>query len=73
MNVSELVTCKLAGEVFIIEIQWYPHMFMSTLKEGVSQPTLTDQSTLAGIPNPFQRTDNRLNYEDVDPQTCVTC
>jgi len=73
MNVSEVVTCELAGEVFTIEIQRYPRAFMSILKEGASQPTLTDQSTLAGIPNPFQRTDNRLNYEDVDPQMCVTC
>ena len=73
MNVSEVVTCELAGEVFTIEIQRYPPVFMSILKEGVSQPTLTDQSTLAGIPNPFQQTDNRLNYEDVDPQTCITC
>jgi hypothetical protein len=73
VNVSELVTCELAGEVFTIEIQRYPRAFMSTLKEGAPLPTLADQSTFPGIPDAFQRTDNRLHYEDIDPQTCVTC
>jgi len=73
VNVSELVTCELGGKVFAIEIQRYPRSYMSALKEGVSQPTLTDQSTLAGIPDPSRRTDNRFNYEDIDPQMCVTC
>jgi len=73
VNVSELVSCELAGKIFTIEIQWYPRAFMSTLKEGESQPTLTDQFAVAGIPDPLKRTDNRINYEDVDPRMYVTC
>ena len=46
---------------------------MSSLKEGVSQPSLTDLSALPGIPNPTLRTDNRNNYEEVPPFTDVTC
>jgi len=46
---------------------------MSLLKEGASQPSLTDQSALPGIPDPTLRTDNRNNYEEVPPFTDVTC
>jgi hypothetical protein len=73
VNVSELVSCELAGEIFTIEIQRYPRVFMSTLKEGESQPTLTDQFAVAGTPDPLKRTDNRINYEDVDPRMYITC
>jgi len=38
---------------------------MSTLKSGASQPTVTDQSALPGIPNASLRMDNRINYEDI--------
>ena len=71
--VSELVECELAGEVFTIEVQRYPRAFMSSLKQGALQPTLTDQSGLPGILDPSSQTNNRLNYEDVDPLICVTC
>ena len=70
---AELVICKLADEVFTLEIQRYPRAFMSALRQGAPQPTVTDQSTLPGIPDPSLRTDNRINYEDIDPQTDVTC
>ena len=73
VNVAELVTCKLADEVFTLEVQRYPRAFMSSLKQGKPRPTVTDQSALPGIPDPSLRTDNRVNYEDVDPQTDVTC
>ena len=35
--------------------------------------TLTDQSALLGNPDPLLRTDNRVNYEEVDPRKDVTC
>jgi len=70
---SELVECELAGEVFTLEVQKYPRAFMSSLKQGASQPTVIDQSTLPGIPDPSQCTDNRFNYKDVDPLMNVTC
>ena len=73
VNVAELVTCELAGEEFSMEIQRYPRAYMSTLKDGASQPTLTDQSGLPGIPDPSLRTDNRVNYEEIDPRMNVTC
>ena len=73
VNVPELVLCELGGEVFTIEIQRYPRAYMSSLKFGASQPTIYDQSDLSGIPDPSQRTNNRVNYEDVDPLTDVTC
>ena len=68
-----MVECELAGEVFTMEVQRYPRAFMLTLIQGAPQPTLTDQSALPGIPDPTLRTDNRMNYEDVDPLTEVTC
>lgn len=46
---------------------------MSTLKSGASQPTVTDQSALPGIPSAIPRMDNRINYEDVPPRYEVTC
>jgi len=46
---------------------------MSSLKEGASQPSLTDLSALPGIPDPTLRMDNRNNYEEVPPFTDVTC
>jgi len=49
---------------------YVPHM---AVKQGVLQPTVIDQSALPGIPDPSQRTDNRFNYEDMDPLTNVTC
>ena len=73
VNVAELVTCELAGEVFSMEIQRYPRAYMSTLKEGAPLPTLTDQSALLGNPDPSLRTDNRVNYEEVDPRKDITC
>ena len=73
VNVAELVTCELVGEEFSMEIQRYPRAYMSTLKDGASQPTLTDQSGLPGIPDPSLRTDNRVNYEEIDPRMNVTC
>ena len=73
VKVPELVKCELAGEAFTLEIQRYPRAFMSSLKQGALRPTVTDQSTLPGIPHPTSRTDNRVNYEDVDPMTDVTC
>ena len=73
VNVPELVLCELGGEVFTIEIQRYPRAYMSSLKFGASQPTIYDQSDLSGIPDPSLRTDNRVNYEDVDPLMDVMC
>ena len=54
-------------------IEQYPRAFMSSLKQGAPQLTLTDQSALPGIPDPMLQTDNRTNYEDMDPLTEVTC
>jgi len=61
------------GETFTMEINQYSWSYMSSLKEGVLQPTLTDQSGLPGVPNPMLHTDNRLNYEEVSPLINVTC
>ena len=46
---------------------------MLSLKQGAPQLTLTDQSPLPGILDPLLQTNNRMNYEDVDPLTEVTC
>ena len=73
VNVSELAKCELAGEILTLEIQKYPRAYMLSLREGVPHPSITDQSTLPGIPDSSQRTDNRFYYEDVDPLKDVTC
>jgi len=71
--VPTLVECTLGGETFTIEVYQYPRAYMSSLKEGASQPSLTDQSALSGIPDPMLRTDNRSKYEEVSHFTDVTC
>ena len=71
--VPTLEECTLGEETFTIEVCQYPRAYMSLLKEGASQPSLTDQSALPGIPDPTLRTDNRNNYEEVPPFTDVTC
>ena len=70
---TTMVEYMLGRETFAIEIQQYPRAYMSTLKEGASPPSLTDQSALPGIPDPTLRMDNRMDYEDVSPLTDVTC
>ena len=66
---TTMVEYMLGRETFAIEIQQYPQAYMSTLKEGASPPSLTDQSALPGIPDPTLRMDNRMDYEDVSPLT----
>ena len=66
-------TCSLGGEVFTLELSRYQRSYMSSLEPGAPQPSVTDNSTLQGIPDPALRTDNRVNYEDVPPLTDVTC
>jgi len=61
------------NEVFTMELYHYWCSYMSSLKQGVSQPSITDKSTLPGILDPLLRTDNRVNYEDVPSSTIVTC
>jgi len=68
-----LATCTLGDEMFTMELYQYSRSYMSSLKEGAPQPTLTDQSALPGVPDPALRTDNRVNYEDIPPSTDVTC
>ena len=73
VRVPVLAKCSLGEEVFMIELSEYRRAFMSTLKSGASQPMVTDQSALPGIPSAMLRTDNRINYEDVPPRYEVTC
>ena len=68
-----LAECNLGGETFSVEVFQYFRSYMSSLKEGVSHPTLTDESGIPGIPDPSLHMDNRLHYEDVPPLTNVTC
>ena len=68
-----LATCSLGEEVFTMELSIYRRSYMTSLRPGAPQPSVTDNSTLPGIPEPALRTDNRVNYEDVSPQTDVTC
>jgi len=60
-----MTMCSLGNEVFTMELYCYWHSYMSSLKQGASQPLTTDQLTLPGIPDPLLRMDNRVNYEDV--------
>jgi len=46
-----LAECSLGEEVFMMEVFQYRRAYMSTLKSGASQPTVTDQSGLLGIPD----------------------
>jgi len=71
--VPVLAKCSLGGEVFTMELSEYRQAYMSTLRLGAPQPTVTDQSSLPGIPDATLRTDNRLSYEDVPPRGEVTC
>ena len=73
IRVPDMVECTLGGETFTIEVYRYPRAYMTSLKEGAPPPSLSDLSTLPGIPKPSLRTDNRLNYEEVPPLTDVTC
>ena len=68
-----LATCSLGEETFMMELYLYQCAYMSSLEPDVHPPTVTDQSSLPGIPNPSFRTDNRINYEDVLPLIDVTC
>ena len=68
-----IATCSLGNEVFTMELNHYQRSYMSSLKQGASQPSITDQSALPGIPHPSLRTDNRVNYEDVPASTIVSC
>ena len=56
-----------------MELNHYQRSYMSSLKQGASQPSITDQSALPGILHPLLRTDNRVNYEDVPASTIVSC
>jgi len=67
-----LATCSLGEEVFTIELSCYRHSYMTALRPGMLRPSVTDNSTLPGIPDPVLRTDNR-DYEDVPPLTDVMC
>ena len=71
--VPVLAKCSLGDEIFMMELSEYRRAYMSTLRSGAPQPTVTDQSSLPGIPDATLRTDNRLNYEDVPPRSEVTC
>ena len=68
-----LVMCSLGGEAFTLELSHYQCAYMTSLEPGVPRPSVTDKSTLPGIPDASLRTDNRVNYEDVPPLTDVTC
>jgi len=65
--VPVLAKCSLGSKIFMMELSEYCRAYMSTLRLGAPQPTVTDQSSLPGIPDATLRTDNRLNYEDVPP------
>jgi len=56
-----------------MELHHYQCSYMSSLKQGASQLSITDQSTLPGIPDPLLRMDNRVNYEDIPSSTIITC
>ena len=73
IRVPDMVECTLGGETFTIEVYRYPRAYMTSLKEGAPPPSLSDLSTLPGIPEPSLQTDNRLNYEEVPPLTDVIC
>jgi hypothetical protein len=68
-----LATCLLGEEVFTKELSHCQRSYMTSLKPGAPQPSITDNSTLPGIPDPSLRTDNRVNYEDVPPLSDITC
>jgi len=68
-----VVTCSLGNEVFDMELYRYRCSYMSSLRQGASQLSITDQSSLLGIPDPSVRTDNRVNYEDVPSSTAISC
>jgi len=68
-----LETCSLGEEVFTMELSHYRRSYMTSLGPGAPQPSVTDNSTLPGIPDASLRTDNRVNYENVPPLTDVMC
>jgi len=46
---------------------------MSSLEQGASPPSITDNSTSLDLLDAMLRTDNRINYKDVSSQIEVTC
>ena len=70
---SFVATCSLGNEVFDVELYRYGRSYMSSLQQGAPQPSITDRSSLPGIPDPSLRTDNRINYEEVPLSIAVTC
>ena len=70
---SEVIDCILGGEARTFEIFSYERAYMSSLKQGASPPSITNNSTFLGLLDPTLRTDNRINYEDVSLQVEVTC
>ena len=51
-----LVMCSLGGEAFTLELSCYQHAYMTSLEPGAPWPSVTDKSTLPGIPNASLRT-----------------
>jgi len=68
-----VATCSLGSKVFNMELCHYRHSYMSSLRQGASQLSITDQSSLPGTPDPLLRTDNRVNYKDIPSSTFVSC
>jgi len=69
----KVVKCIFEGETCSFEVFSYEQAFMSLIKQGVSPPSITDESLAPGLLEMSLRTDNRINYEDVSPQIEVTC
>ena len=70
---AEVIDCVMEGEARTFEIFSYERAYMSSLKQGASPPSITDNPTSLDLLDATLRTDNRINYEDVPSQIEVTC
>jgi len=65
----KVVECMFEGDTCSFEVFSYKRAFMSSIKQGVSPPSITDEYLAPGLLEMSLQTDNRINYENVSPRS----
>ena len=71
--IPKVVECVFGSETFSFEIFSYKRAYMSTLKQGTSSLSVTENSLVPVLSESTLQMSNRIDYEDVSPQIEVTC
>jgi len=65
----KVVECMFEGETCSFEVFSYKRAFMSSIKQGVSPPSITDESLAPELLEMSSQMDNRINYKNVSPRS----